>query len=78
MDPSTHTASPVPRTNGAPTKAKAARPVKYPHYVKVNLNESMMTSLNRICRRLGIPDGIGARIAITQFLSAQDPQYRGE
>jgi hypothetical protein len=67
--------SPSPHTDGTDKLGRAKRPRQYEVQLKVNINEAMAASLQRICRRLGIPEGIGARIAITQFLSQQDPQY---
>jgi hypothetical protein len=52
--------------------------VQYPIQLKVNLSPAMAASLKKVCRRLGMPEGIGARIAIAQFLAQQDPQYRDE
>jgi len=78
VEPATSPQRPAPRTNGPPVKAKGGRPVKYPVQLKVNINSTMAASLQRVCLRWGIPEGIGARIAITQFLAQQDPQYRGE
>ena len=57
---------------------KNGRPVRYPIQLKVNINPAMAASLQRVCQRWGVPEGIGARIAITQFLAQQDPQYRSE
>jgi hypothetical protein len=71
--------SPPPLRPAPGTKeAKKTRPVRYPVQLRVNINEQMAASLQRVCRRWGVPEGIGARIAITQFLAQQDPQYRGE
>ena len=78
MDPSVSPLGPAPRSNGRAVKRKASRPVKYPVQLKVNINQAMAASLQRVCQRWGVPEGIGARIAITQFLAQQDPQYRGE
>ena len=74
--PSTGPQGPAPGTNGPATKAGGRRPVQYPIQLKVNLSQAQYESLTRVSRRWGIPEGIGARIAITQFLSHQDPQYR--
>jgi hypothetical protein len=52
--------------------------VKYPIQLKVNITPVMAAALQRVCLRWGVPEGIGARIAITQWLAQQDPQYRGE
>lgn len=71
-------ARPAPRTNGPPVKARGGRPVKYPVQIKINLSPQMAASLQRVCLRWGVPEGIGARIAITQFLSQQDREYRGD
>ena len=76
--PSTSPQSPSPRTNGPPVKAKSGRPVKYPIQLKVNISPAMAASLQRVCLRWGVPEGIGARIAITQFLAQQDREYRGD
>src|SRR5262245_11779026 len=78
VGPSTKPEGPAPRANGPAVKAKASRPVRYPIQLKVNINQAMAASLQRVCLRWGIPEGIGARIAITQFLGHQDPQYRGD
>src|SRR5215472_2455279 len=67
----------APGSNGAAPKARGSRPVKYPIQLKVNITQAMAASLQRVCQRWGVPEGIGARIAITQFLAQQDPQYRG-
>lgn len=67
--------SPRPQANGPPVEAKNGRPVRYPIRLRVNINEVMAESLQRVCQRLGIPEGIGARIAISQFLLSQDPHY---
>jgi len=77
-DPSTSPQGPAPRANGPAIKAKGSRPVQYPIQLKVNINPVMAASLQRVCKRWGIPEGIGARIAITQFLSQQDREYRSE
>ena len=77
VDTSTSPGAPAPGTNGAAPKARGSRPVKYPIQLKVNINPAMAASLQRVCQRWGVPEGIGARIAITQFLTQQDPQYRG-
>ena len=74
---STNPQGPAPGTNGAAPKARGSRPVKYPIQLKVNINPAMAASLQRVCQRWGVPEGIGARIAITQFLAQQDQQYRG-
>jgi hypothetical protein len=74
----TDTFRPASHTNGVDRLGRTKRPVNYRVQLKVNINEAMAASLQRICRRLGIPEGIGARIAISQFLSQQDPQYRGD
>jgi hypothetical protein len=76
--PSTGPQSPAPRPSRPPIKASGGRPVKYPIQMKLNINPAMAASLQRVCQRWGIPEGIGARIALTQFLAQQDPQYRGE
>jgi len=76
--PSTGVQTPSPQANGGPTKAENGRPVLYPVRLRVNIYEVMAASLQRVCKRWGIPEGIGARIAITQFLAQQDPQYRAE
>jgi len=73
--PSAAPQAPAPGANGPPENG---RPVLYPVRLRVNVNVAMMQSLQRVCRRWGIPEGIGARIAITQFLAQQDPQYRSE
>jgi hypothetical protein len=72
----TDTVRPVPPTNGVDKRGRAKRPVNYRLQLKININEAMAASLERVCRRLGIPPGIGGRIAISQFLTQQDPQYR--
>src|SRR5262245_46158588 len=68
----------TPQRPAPETKAsRKTRPVRYPVQLRVNINSPMAASLQRVCLRLGIPEGIGARIAISQFLSAQDSGYRG-
>jgi len=83
--PSAGLQRPSPRSNGAPAKGGGleaikikvgGRSVKYPVQMKVNISPAMAQSLRRVSQRWGIPEGIGARIAITQFLSQQDPNYR--
>ena len=78
MDTSTSPQGPAPRSNGPAPKARGSRPVKYPIQLKVNITQAMAASLQRVCQRWGVPEGIGARIAITHFLTQQDPQYRGD
>jgi len=75
-EPSASPKAPAPGVNSHAPKAKG-RPVKYPIQLKVNINPAMAASLQRVCSRLGIPEGIGARIAIAQFLTQQEQQYRG-
>src|SRR5262245_33356498 len=67
--------SPTPRAEGPAAKAKGRRPVQYPVQLKVNISPRMDISLRRICQRLGIPEGIGARIAIAQFIEAHERGY---
>ena len=68
--------SPPPQRPAPATKVtKKSRPVKYPVQLRVNITAPMAAALQRVCLRLGIPEGIGARIAISQFLSSQDPEY---
>jgi hypothetical protein len=50
--------------------------VNYPIQLKVNLSQAQYEALKRVCRRWGIPEGIGARIGITQFCTQQG-EYRG-
>ena len=77
--PSASPQGPAPGANGPAIKARGARPVRYPIQLKVNINAAMAESLQRVCLRWGVPEGIGARIAITQFLAQQDPRgYRGD
>jgi len=76
--PSTSPQGPAPGSNGPAVKARGSRPVQYPVQLKVNINAAMAASLQRVCKRWGVPEGIGARIAITQFLSQQDREYRAE
>ena len=68
-----------PKRPASGGKGPNGRPVRYPIQLKVNINSTMAASLQRVCLRWGIPEGIGARIAITQFLTQQDPHgYRGD
>src|SRR5262245_22402242 len=76
--PSTSPQGPAPGANGPVIKARGSRPVRYPIQLKVNINQVMAASLQRVCQRWGVPEGIGARIAITQFLTQQDREYRGD
>jgi len=78
VDTSANPQGPAPRSNGPAPKARGSRPVRYPIQLKVNINPAMAASLQRVCQRWGVPEGIGARIAITQFLTQQDQQYRGD
>src|SRR5262245_57429877 len=66
--PSAGAQGPAPGSNGPAAKAKGRRPVQYPVQLKVNISPRMDISLKRICQRLGIPEGIAARIAIAQFV----------
>ena len=75
-DTSTGSQGPAPGTNGPATKAKNGRPVHYPIQLKVNLSQAQYAALKRVCERWGIPEGIGARIGITQFCTQQG-EYRG-
>jgi hypothetical protein len=72
------TSRPISPTNGTDKLGRAKRPERYTYQLKVNLSEPMIVSLRRICRRFGIPEGIGARIAIAQYCASLDPQYRGD
>ena len=78
VGPSTKSQGPAPGSNGPAIKGRGSRPVRYPIQLKVNINAAMAASLQRVCQRWGVPEGIGARIAITQFLAQQDREYRGE
>jgi hypothetical protein len=77
MDTSANPLPPSPPPVSPVVKAKNGRPVQYPHQLKVYLSIPMAESLRRICQRYGIPEGIGARIAIAQYCAQLDPQYRG-
>src|SRR5262245_18336916 len=66
---------PAPGANGPAIKDKGRRPVQYPVQLKVNISPQMDISLRRVCQRLGIPEGIGARIAIAQFIEAHERGY---
>ena len=78
MEPSTSTERPAAGQNGAPAKAKRQnnRIVRYPIQLRVNITEAMNASLARISRRLMIPEGIVGRIALIQYLSQNDREYR--
>jgi len=78
VDPSINTERPAPGTNGPPAKGKRhnSRVVRYPIQLRVNITEAMNTSLARISRRLMIPEGIVGRIALIQYLSSNDREYR--
>lgn len=85
--PSAGPQRPAPRPNGAPVKGGGLeaikinvgrRPVRYPIQLRVNVSPAMAASLQRVCQGWGIPEGIGARIAITQFLAQQDPNWNTE
>jgi hypothetical protein len=69
-------ASPAPRTNGSPTKAKQqSRPVQFPLQMKINITLAMDASLQRITRRLRLPAGVIGRLALMQYLAQQDRDY---
>src|SRR5262249_44398704 len=68
---------PAPGSKGPAIKTKGRRPVQYPVQLKVNISPRMDISLKRICQRLGIPEGIAARIAIAQFVDAHERGYGG-
>jgi hypothetical protein len=67
---------PAPGHNGPPIKARGSRPVQYPIQLKVNLSPAMAASLKKVCRRLGMPEGIGARIAIANRLREMENAER--
>jgi len=73
--PSAGAQGPAPGSNGPAIKAKGRRPVQYPVQLKVNISPRMDIFLKRVCQRLGIPEGIGARIAIAQFIEAHERGY---
>jgi hypothetical protein len=75
--PSTHPRTPTPGqlrgTNGADQPQ-----TKYPVRLRVNITNPMNASLQRISRRLMIPEGILTRLALIQYLASNDPEYREE
>jgi len=69
-------ASPAPRTNGSPAKAKQqSRPVQFPMQLKLNITLAMDASLQRIARRLRLPAGVIGRLGLMQYLAQQDREY---
>ena len=70
-------ASPAPRVNGSPTKARRqSRPVQFPVQLKLNITFAMDASLQRVTRRLRLPAGVIGRLALMQYLAQQDREYR--
>jgi len=78
VEPATNAERPAPGQNGAPAKGKRqnARIVRYPIQLRVNVTTAMNDSLARISRRLMIPEGIVGRIALIQYLTQNDREYR--
>ena len=69
-------ASPAPRANGSPAKAKQqSRPVQFPLQLKINITLAMDASLQRIARRLRLPAGVIGRLGLMQYLAQQDREY---
>jgi hypothetical protein len=69
-------ASPAPRANGSPPKAKQqSRPVQFPLQLKLNITLAMEASLQRLTRRLRLPAGVLGRLALMQYLAQQDREY---
>ena len=81
VEPALNTRPPAP---GAQTPAPAAknavkrnsRPVQFPIGVRINITPNMAASLARIRRRLRLPEGVIARLALMQYLAANDREYR--
>ena len=80
MEPATSTEHPAPGQNGPAAKAKRrnGRVIKFPIQLRVNITPNMNASLQRISRRLLLPEGILGRIALMQYLASQDREYREE
>jgi hypothetical protein len=79
-----HPAAPSPAPKGAASIPKAAiggerkrkRPVKFPIQMRVNLEQSKYATLQQVCEHEGVPEGIAARIAITEWIGRKILQYR--
>jgi hypothetical protein len=68
----------VPGTANGPTPRKQHRntPVNFPVQFHIALTFPMKASLERLSRRLLLKEGVIGRIALMQYLAANDPQYR--
>jgi hypothetical protein len=81
MDPSTdtHASSPTPQAPAPaakPGQKRNTRPIQFPIGLRINITPAMAISLKRISRRLRLPEGVIARLALMQYLGANDREYR--
>jgi hypothetical protein len=77
MDPSTSHPTPATGSNGPAVKAKQRKSpgVRYPIQLKVNISPAMNAALGRASRHWELREGEICRIALKQYLLANDPQY---
>ena len=65
-----------PKTPAKSTTGHMGRNVRYPIQLRVNLTVEMNESLGRVARYLDMPEGMIGRMALKQYLTNQDPQFR--
>jgi hypothetical protein len=71
--------APGPQTAAPANKVEPkrnTRPIQFPIGVRINITPAMAASLKRISRRLWLPEGVICRLALMQYLSSQDREYR--
>jgi hypothetical protein len=66
--------------NGASAEAKKRNvsPPEFPIRLGLNITPAMAASLGRMHKRLRLKEAVIGRLAVMQYLSANDPQYREE
>jgi hypothetical protein len=71
--PATAPQTPAPAANKA--VKRNSRPIQFPVGLRVNITLPMAASLKRISRRLRLPEGVLCRLALMQYLAANDREY---
>ena len=67
--------SALPVANGSPPKAEKP-PGEFPIRLSLNITSAMAVSLERMRRRLRLKEAVIGRLALMNYLAANDPQYR--
>jgi hypothetical protein len=77
---SPHAGSASAGPNGASAEAKKrnASPPEFPIRLGLNITKAMAASLARMHKRLRLKEAVIGRLAVMQYLAANDPQYREE